>query len=387
MKKQCIIAVGFTVDKQSSDVGGLSMMFELFCSIAQNNGYIVHIVSLNSKSNSKVGAISFYRIKEYISILFRILKLLVMSGNSILYFNPSTNTAGGWRDILLIYVSKLLRREILLQQFGALFESYFNSQSKLMQVLINSSYNLANIIIVEGEFAKQQYTFIQNKDKIIAISNGLPEKNNVEQFCGKVFNSSEDIFEMFYMNNMIESKGYVDVLNAIDILVNDYKLKVHCTFAGRFMSVIDDLLFKNINEAQKWFESYITEKKLSESVSYYNCVFDKDKSNCFIASHVFLLPSFYIYEGQPTSILEALSYGSVPIVTNYRLISDMVDTSCGIFVNPQSPEDIANAVRFLMQNSDMYHTLSDNSIRVFKEKFTQDKYANKIVNVLTNNFK
>lgn len=49
------------------------------------------------------------------------------------------------------------------------------------------------------------------------------------------------LLNYFFMNNMIESKRYVDVLKALDILINEMHLNVECIFAGRFMSVIDDV--------------------------------------------------------------------------------------------------------------------------------------------------
>jgi len=386
MKTKHVIAIGFTVDKESNNVSGLSMMFELFCTIAKDAGYVVHIISLNSsKTNSKVGIVGYKRLFEYFKIIFLAIGFFFRFKGAILYFNPSTAKTGGYKDIFLINISRLFGCRILMQQFGALFDSYFSSLSKTMQTILGYSYNKAEIIIVEGDYAKQQYGFINKKDRIIVINNGLPEKNNIKQTNGKFFDSN-DQFELFYMNNMIESKGYIDVLKAIDILRNEYKLNVYCTFAGRFMSVIDDELFASPDEAQNWFVQFISEKKLSDSISYYNCVFDKNKAKCFIRSNAFLLPSYYIFEGQPTAILEALSYGSVPIVTNYRLIPDMVTDSCGLFVNAKFPYEIADAVRFLMNNPDTYHKMSQQCIDVFNEKFTQKRYTEKIVKLLNEYF-
>ena len=102
---------------------------------------------------------------------------------------------------------------------------------------------------------------------------------------------------------------------------------------------------------KKWFQKYVEDKSLKDRVSYKECVFDEAKAHEFSKAHVFLLPSYYIFEGQPTAILEALSYGCVPIVTHYRLIPDMVDETCGAFVSKKSPEEIADVIENFIKNN------------------------------------
>lgn len=99
-------------------------------------------------------------------------------------------------------------------------------------------------------------------------------------------------------------------------------------------------------------------------------------------ANVFLLPSYFKYEGQPVSVLEALAYGAVPIVTNYRLIPEMVSEDCGMFVEKMSPQQIAASVKFLMENEEIYHMKSSNAIEKYAKYFTLESYCNNIEEII-----
>ena len=377
------VCLGFNVNKKAGYVTGLAMMHDLFISILRENGFVVKSISLNSHSENvnEVGEHGLKRIIEYTSIIWKVLVAFVANRNVVFYFNPSTVKAGFYRDVLLVFLTKMFGHKVLMQQFGALFDSFRNSLSKTEQRMLSWSYNKADRLIVEGEKAKEQYPFIGKQERIIVIPNGLPELNKGIKKTPKTYQKGET-FYLFFMNNMIVSKGYMDVLESMDILVNKRQMDVNCVFAGKFMLTKEDSPFKTIEEAQGWFDHFIVEKGLANRVTYYNSVFDQKKVEEFNKAHVFLLPSYYVYEGQPTAILEALSYGCVPIVTRYRLIPDMVSEDCGCFVESKSPESIADAICRLMDDTCYYDQLSKSAFDRFNKEFTQEAYAERIINAI-----
>ena len=378
-----IIGIGPRVDKTSGGVTGLSMMFELTMTVFKEDGYSLTYVNLNNrfcKSNSNIAKPSITNFINYSIIYMELILKLIIFPYAIVYINPAPTKFGLKRDSLVVMLAKIFGHKVIFHQFGALFENFYKELSVREEKTVNHIYNKVDVLIVEGSYAKEQYSFINNQDKIHVVNNGLPEKDCVKVVKPKSFNQLES-FNMFFMNNMIESKGYIDVLKAVDILVNQMGLNVTCTFAGRFLSVPDDKHFKSTLDARQWLDSFIKEHSLSERVIYRNSVFGADKSELFLKSHVFLLPSYYVFEGQPTAILEALAYGCVPIVTNYRLIPEMVNENNGLFVSSESPTEIAEAIKKLYTNSDYYTMLSQGAIERFNKDFTREQYANRIKNI------
>lgn len=379
-----VVCLGPHVDKDKGLVSGLAMMHDLFIAIIKEHGYEVKAVSLNGEgktANSKIAAPGVKRYLDFVPIIWKLLCAFASQKGGIFYFNPSTARTGFYRDVLVVRMAKMFGYKVLMQQFGALFESFKNSLSDRDQKMLVQTYNKADMIIVEGEHARSQYPFIEDQNKIKVIKNGLPELNKNITKSPKTYNP-EYSFNMFFMNNMIESKGYVDVLKAVDELVNEKKKNVTCIFAGRFMELRGDEYFKSAEEAENWFDCFIEQHNLKNRVSYYNSVFDKEKEEQFKKAHVFLLPSYYLYEGQPTAILEALSYGCVPVVTKYRLIPDMVNEECGVFVDAKSPESIVNAIEKLMDEPNRYDEMSRKSYERFNAEFTQEAYAERVIDAI-----
>ena len=184
-------------------------------------------------------------------------------------------------------------------------------------------------------------------------------------------------FMLLYLSNMIWSKGYFDVLEAIDCLVNKERLNVKCVFAGQFMSSSDD---EGPNMANKDdFIRFVNSHNLNTHIIYHSGLYGDEKDKIFEESNVFILPTYYINEGQPISIIEAMAYGCVPIVTDYRHIPVMVNENNGCFVEAKSPGMIANTVKYLMDNQDIYMSKSKQCIYDYQRQFTFTVFADKVV--------
>ena len=69
------------------------------------------------------------------------------------------------------------------------------------------------------------------------------------------------------------------------------------------------------------------------------------RRSLFAAAHVFCLPTYYPYEGQPLSILEAYASGCVVVTTNHSGIRDVFKPEeNGYEVEKKSAESIAQVL-------------------------------------------
>jgi glycosyltransferase involved in cell wall biosynthesis len=171
------------------------------------------------------------------------------------------------------------------------------------------------------------------------------------------------------------------VLQAVNILVNKLKINVKCSFVGSFILANDDPPNTTIENCKDYFFSYIQDNQLTNFVSYSESKYGIDKQNEFLNSNVFILPSYYINEGQPVSVLEAISYGVVPLLTRYRLMPQMITIDSGLFVESKNPNSIVKNILYLMNNPEIYKIYSLNSIQHFNQNFTSQIYLNKILNL------
>jgi glycosyltransferase involved in cell wall biosynthesis len=101
------------------------------------------------------------------------------------------------------------------------------------------------------------------------------------------------------------------------------------------------------------------------------------KTHLLKKCNVFLLPSFF--EGLPIALLESMSFGLVPIVTNVGSIINVVNDGInGMIVNSHSSEDIAFAVEKLSKEKEYLKELSINARQYIFSNFKPEAYISRL---------
>lgn len=382
--KNKLIAVGPTTQNNTA-VNGQSMMFQLLIDEVYHRNIKIIVVDIGvsafSNKNRVSGKFSILKALDYTIILTKLFFILLFNQKQTVYVTTAQSKVGFIRDYFIILFARFFNCKIIAHQFGANYIGFYNSQSPFLQKKIKETLSKVDKLVVEGDYTKAQFSFLPDYESIVySLPNGLPEKVDSSKIESKRLDVTQPI-KMFYLSNLIESKGFWDVLEAVNLLTNVEKINVEVVFAGKFLDAVDDQKFQNADEAKKTFFSYIEKNNLQKKVLYFEGLYSKAKAEEFKQSHFFLLPSYYINEGQPVSVLEALAYGCVPIVTEYRLIPSMVNEKNGFFVNPKSPLEIVTIIKNLSRNPDLYATYSQSAIDYYLNNFTADKYTEKLINL------
>lgn len=384
-----IIAVGPTTQKNKI-VNGQSMMFQLLVDQLLNRNIKTIVVDIGlsiftNKVNKVSGRFSLIKAIDYALILIKLFFILVFNPGQTVYLTTAQSKVGFIRDYFIINIARLFGSRIIGHQFGANYSGFYNSQSVFFKKKIKKTLGKTDKIVVEGDYTKKQFSFLTDYEtKVYSLPNGLPENINSATIFPKKILRNQSI-KLLYLSNLIETKGFWDVLEAVDILVNKEKIEIEVVFAGKFLDSVDDKKFSNAVEAKKAFCEYIESNNLKKNVTYLQGLYGVEKSKAFMKSHFFLLPSYYINEGQPVSVVEALAYGCVPIVTEYRLIPMMVNKTNGFFVNSKSPDEIVTIIKKLSQDHDLYASYSESAINYYLERFTADKYTEKLISLFFDN--
>lgn len=370
-----VLLVGTRSDAVKNRFTGQSVLFDGILESTKNYGYDTVVLDISSR----LGNHTIYRIMDYFVILLKFISLLCAGKFCLVYLVSSQSKRGFYRDFCMVLLCRLFRVKIITHQYGANYNQMLDSMTEIELYFLKHMISYISNIIVEGEYMKMQFSFYEGyNDKVLVIPNGLPnEGENIgiaKTYC------KDEPFTLLYLSNLIYSKGYFDVLKAVEHLVNYHKLNVKCIFAGQFMGATDDVYSNISNKAN--FDNYIMEHNLSEYVKYFPGLYGKEKDYYFYKSKAFILPTYYINEGQPVSILEAMSYGCVPIVTKFRHIPMMVNDENGCFVDSASPESICSAVITLMNSPEVYNGKSIRAIDDYMRKYKFDIFSSKVLNIM-----
>ena len=175
-------------------------------------------------------------------------------------------------------------------------------------------------------------------------------------------NHFDETLHILYLGRIEPNKGVEYMLKAAEQLRNKgVKFLLH--IAGK-------------DQCQDYYVPQFKES-LKESFIYEGVVTGTAKTELLKKCQVFLLPSFY--EGLPMSLLEAMSFGEVPVVTNVGSIGEVVkDGENGMFVNVRDSETIVEAITHLSEDRDMLRNFSVKSKSAILQNFSPEEYVYKL---------
>lgn len=362
---------------------GQSVSFEMLCRELKKADISINIVNLSRSPNYIKSGFSIRRSIEMAKVLSSFFRSLTRSPQCI-YLTIAQSKSGFYRDAIMIGLAWLFKIRIIVHLKGGNYDGFYNSQGILLQCAIRSVLLKVDRILVLGESLIGMYDFEPKlKNKIRVVPNGLPVR--LQSMTKSLPNiTKNEPIELLFLSNLIQTKGYLHILVALKELIHSRKVCIRCTFAGRFLSSSDDELVLSAEEAQKHFIRSVKEYNLEQHVVYAGPVSGHDKWSLLQKAHIFLLPTKYINEGQPVSIIEAMAHGCVTITTNFRAISDLViDGETGIIVEYNAPFQIANAIHHLASNHSRFAAMSIAAKDRFERLFTMKSHINRILPFLT----
>jgi len=173
---------------------------------------------------------------------------------------------------------------------------------------------------------------------------------------------------LLFLGRIHESKGIDDIYDALALLKEKAKFKFLLCGTGPLKSLYVDK-FKVL---------------LGDDFEYLGIVSGSLKTKIIQKSDVFLLPSRY-GEGLPMALLETMSAGVVPVVTDDASMKYIVENNVnGIRVNKKDPEDLSEKLDLLLSTPELYDLCSNNAQKTVTDKYDISNYIiqlNRIYNL------
>ena len=324
-----------------------------------------------------------FSLRRLIQLLKPFCKALsLVSGQKNLYLSAAQNWAGFLRDSIFILLATIGRQRIVIHVHGGNYDGFYASLSPLQQYVVRAFLKPVDTILILGKSLYGMFDFEPAlRDKIQIVFNGLPY--DIEELSAKpkhLPSEEQERPKLLFLSNLIVSKGYLQVLEALHILVHDLKIDAECHFCGNFVLASDICPYSTSEEAEADFLHRIEKLGLGEHALWHGPVDGNRKLRFLQESHFFLLPTRYVYEGQPISIIEALAFGLVVITTPYRTIPEMVEEGkVAELISFDQPEEIARAIESYIRDPGKFEAMSRASIDRYRKTFTREQHLNKLI--------
>lgn len=177
---------------------------------------------------------------------------------------------------------------------------------------------------------------------------------------------------ILFLSNLIPGKGYEELINAYMTLEDDLKKNIRIDFAGGF-------------ESKDHKKKFLDRIKDTIALHYHGIVSNGKKKELFSNSHLFCLPTYYYYEGQPISVLEAYASGCVVITTDHGGISDIFENGVnGFEVRKKSTISIKRKIEQILKKPGQLLPMALSNREIVYDKYRTSTHCSSLLKIFEN---
>ena len=265
------------------------------------------------------------KVRKLLCAVYAYLKFLcVIKGYDIIHINMASD-ASYYRKKIFVDTAYLFHKKIVIHEHGGNFVSFYNRMNLKQQQNVKKTLNKASAFIVLSREWKKFFSDIVTVVPIQIMHNAVPVPDE-----GRRDYSDHNVL---FLGRICTDKGMTELLAAADRL--DKKIPdMHLYLGG----IYEDLYWK---------------KEVEKRSRYITCVgwitgADKEKMLKDVCS-VFVLPSYY--EGQPVSLMEAMSYGLASIASDIGGITEVMGSNEGVLIPVKDSNALTNALKNLVTDT------------------------------------
>jgi glycosyltransferase involved in cell wall biosynthesis len=332
---------------------------------------LLHVDTIDHHRNPNMGRFNPSTFLLALTSILSVFKAIISRRPTLVYMPISPTVLGLLRDSILILGSGLLRRKVVIHLHGGRYiQDVYQLAPRAAQIIVRWACKNVDRVVVEQASFVDAFKGLVPKERITVISNGVEDP--VPQPVDHLAHSQGPLDArrvVTYLSTMQESKGYLDFIEAAR-LVAMQRNDVRFVAAGTWLDEKDKKGVINKVEEDGW----------ASRVEFPGTVIGREnRAALLLAAHVFVLPSYYPYEGQPLILLEAMAAG-LPIVTTDHgaLPAIVVRERNGLIVPTRDPIALAQDIARLLDDDELRERIGRTNRAEYLEKYTADMLMRRI---------
>jgi glycosyltransferase involved in cell wall biosynthesis/peptidoglycan/xylan/chitin deacetylase (PgdA/CDA1 family) len=214
------------------------------------------------------------------------------------------------------------------------------------------------------------------KEKVVILHNTC-DTRGMEFDEIKVKQQQRQIVQVLHLSNLIDSKGYPEYLEALEILNRKPGQSIEAVLCGKITMSEFSTRFSSENQARTWIESKIVAINQGPRVRirWIEGAFGAEKWRLYREAQIFVLPTRYAVEAQPLVLLEAMAFGCAIVSSSVGEIAEMLAPDSACLLDNVTSELVAQSANELVQNHCLRNAFALAARRQFSKEFSGDKYA------------
>ncbi len=326
----------------------------------KKRGIPVDFVSTATEFSEKLGKFSFSKLFFFLKMYVYICRVFF---SSVIYITPGQTFLGVIKYSPFIICSKLLGKKIVLHVHGNYIHQEYRGLSSLKKKIYHFILSLANKgIVLSPKLRNNLEPFLDESDIHVVfnfVENSILEGRPVKKFHE---------LRIIYLSNLMTEKGIFELLDALLILK-----KKGIAYRARIAGNIPPNLKERVE---------VKLQAILDTTEYLGVIKGAAKVRLLEWGNAFVLPTYYLTEGQPISILEAMATGNIVLTTNQGGIPDIFSKRNGYFIEKRSSKDIADKlIELNMLDQGTMMSFSNTNMKHVK-KFTEEKFVENVLKVI-----
>jgi glycosyltransferase involved in cell wall biosynthesis len=313
------------------------------------------------KSIESRKSLSFHKLLKIIYYHFCLIKCLIKFQPDIVYFQISPLSWAFFRDCTYVFVIKIFGVHPIYHLHG---KGIGNAASKsgILDALYKYVFKSSSIICLSQELSKDVKSVFDGVPYI--VPNGIPLEK--QHFIRKV---DKRRFRILFLSNILVSKGFLVFLDGIKL----FKERTNYDFTSTIVGQEVDFTANQIND-------HINNRNIKDVVRFIGPLYGKDKLDIYNESDVLVFPTLNDIWG--LVILEAMQAELPVIATREGAIPQIVDDGeTGFLVDKQHPDQIAEKLEILINNSELRNKMGAAGRKKFLETYTFEIFESNMKNV------
>lgn len=342
---------------------------------------LLHLDTSDRRALANIGRLDFSNVYLALKHLVQLISMLHKFSPIIVYLPICQTIKGLIRDAAFIFFSRIKGAKVVVHLHGGYFRTLYERSSTLVKFMIRYSCKFVSQAIVLGESLRHIFEGLVPSERIAVVANGI-DRNYITEtelstkhYALSSNNLHPSAFRILFLSNLTLSKGFFDVIKSIPIITqkNISSPNIEFIFAGEF--------WEGEKTKEEIFQ-YINSHNLNLYIKFTGTTISSKKKDLLLSSSLFVLPTYYLYEGQPVVIIEAMAAGLPIITTNQGCIKEMViDGENGFIIEKKNPEKIAEKIIYLLKNEKVRREMGKKSRERFLKYYTKDRFINSLSKV------
>jgi glycosyltransferase involved in cell wall biosynthesis len=276
---------------------------------------------------------------------------------AIVHLNTSLDRKAFWRDLVYLYVARLLGRKIVYQVHGGdLPRVLFDNDPAKTKWVARALRKTDMVSLLSTEEMEAYAEFVPGV-RCELIPNAIDLDSKVEVPSAP----KTDALELVFVGRLAPTKGVAECIKALKLLHAEGR-PMRLTVAG---SGPQEAELKSLAETEG----------MAQHVDFVGPIFGEEKNKLWRESDIFVFPTYH-HEGLPYALLESMAAGCVPITTRVGGQPDvMQDGVHGLFIPSKDPRALADAVVTLDEDRPLLFEMAKNGIQRITEHYNVERLA------------